>query len=124
MAVNKIKVFKVAISNNMELDLDEKELEAVNKFLKNPNIIYINHSGTVFFDSENHNGREKLKNRFLVISLVYKDLNDTQYNLKKVSKKTESFIKNSFENNEKIEPPKHLTNFEKSGLANGAQDKQ
>lgn len=113
MPQTKIEIFKIEISNNQTLDLDKKAHDAINDFLTNENNIYLNHSSSILTENVEEYGINKTINRFLVISLVYKDLNASSFNLKNTTKKTRKIVTKEIENGDIIPEPIVETDLDK-----------
>ena len=112
MSLTKHKIFKIKITNseNRALEIDRAALNEINRFLEQSNNVYVNHSITILSEDIEEYGREK---RFLLISLVYKDLDGTPLSLSKVSKETKEAVKKEIESGKKIEEPLSSTEFER-----------
>jgi ABC-type uncharacterized transport system ATPase subunit len=113
MTKTKHKFFKIALLNQATFDLDKKVEQSVNDFLADPNFVYVNHSITVLSNTIDENDIPKLMNRFVLISLIYKDLKDTTYKLDKVSPKVQNIVKKSFEESGEVINSNIETEFDK-----------
>lgn len=113
MSVTKHKTFKVKISDDGKLTLDRATQNTINKFLEESNNVYVNHSTSILTEDIDEYGSTKTLNKFLVISLVYKDLAGTPMSLTKVSKKTKAVVRKEIETGNKTTEPALTTEFEK-----------
>ena len=113
MSVTKHKTFKIKISDDGKLTLDRAAQNTINNFLAESNNVYVNHSTSILTEDIEEYGSIITLNRFLVISLVYKDLEGTPMSLTKVSKKTKAVIQKEIETGKKITEPALTTEFEK-----------
>lgn len=109
MPLTKHRLFKISIAKDT-LDFDQVVLKEINEFLSDVNYLYVNHSTTII---EKKTTSGSLLNTFLVISLIYKDLNATEKDLRKVSKRTRETVRKSIVSGEAIPMPKIETEFEK-----------
>lgn len=114
MSATKHKIFKVKIYDSEKFKLDTAAQTAINKFLAESNNVYVNHSTSILTEDIEEYDSVKTLNRFLVISLVYKDLEGTPMSLTKVSKRTKAVIEKEIEAGEKITEPSLKTEFEKT----------
>ena len=110
----KIKILDIEDGWNSDIDgydFDAKGIEEIDIFLSESNYIYVNHSICVLGKD-----RERSSNGFrdiiLLISLVYKDLNDTPNQLKNVSKQTKEIVRKSIEKGEDFPKPQYKTSFD------------
>lgn len=110
MSVTKHKLFKVSILGN-EFDFDKEALRIIDEFLKAPNLVYLNHSITSLGKDLSKTAYQ-YKDVMLVISLVYKDLEDSPDQLTKASKKTKELVRNSIEKGESSPMPSYETQFD------------
>jgi GTP-binding protein EngB required for normal cell division len=113
MANTKHRIFKIPILNQHDFKLDEKVEQSINDFLADPNCVYVNHSITVLSNTVDEYDTPKLMNRFVLISLIYKDLNETAYKIDKVSTKIQKVVRKSFEEQTEVVSPNIETEFEK-----------
>ena len=113
MSQTKLEIFKIKISENSKFDFDKKTLETINRFLNEENTVYINHSTSILSEDIEEYGTNKTVNKYLEITLVYKDLNTSQYDLKNTTKKVKSVVKKEIEKGENIPEPKIETDLEK-----------
>jgi hypothetical protein len=106
-------MFKIAILNQEDFDFDKKIESSINDFLAEPNNIYVSHSVTVLSNTEEKNDVPNLINRFILLSIVYKDLKDTNYKLDKVSPKIQRVVKKSFEDSNEVIQSSVETDFDR-----------
>jgi hypothetical protein len=113
MSLTKHKIFKIKISSDGNFNLDETTQNAINVFLSESNNVYVNHATCVLTEDVDKYGSMQTINKFLVVSLVYKDLEGTPMSLTKVSKKTKAVVQKEVESGTQIIEPLIMTNFEK-----------
>jgi hypothetical protein len=113
MSQTKLEIFKIKISDNSNFDLDKKAQEQINEFLKDVNNIYINHSTSIITADIEEYGTNKTINKYLVVSIIYKDLNASQFDLKNTTKKVKKVVAKEIENGKVIPEPKIETDLEK-----------
>ncbi|UBM61307.1 hypothetical protein LA303_07705 [Candidatus Sulfidibacterium hydrothermale] len=113
MSQTKLEIFKIKISENSKFDFDKKVLEAINNFLNEENTVYVNHSTSILTEDIEEYGTNKTVNKYLVVTLIYKDLNASQFDLKNTNKKVKSVVKKEIEKGENIPEPKIETDLEK-----------
>lgn len=116
----KHKLFKVKILKDKS-DFDDKSLKIINDFLQEANHVYINHSISIITNDYEKFGIINTVATDIVISLIYKDLVDTELNLNSTKNKTKNIIHKQVLENNTIEEPFIETEFEKerSQLSNG-----
>jgi hypothetical protein len=113
MSTTKHKFFKILITNSSDFDYSKESENELNTFLSENNVVYVNHSVSIFHDSKQEYNHVLNVPKYLLVSLVYKDLNESPMDLKKSSIKTEKLVKKSVENNDEIIKSSHSTSFEK-----------
>lgn len=113
MSVTKHKIFRVKISQDNNLSFDQNIQKEINAFLSESDNIYVNHSTSILTEDIEEYGQNKTINKFLVISLIYKDLNDTTYSLKNTSKKVKKVISKEIESGQILSEPTIETDFDK-----------
>ena len=113
MSQTKLEIFKIKISDNSKFDFDKKALETINHFLSEENNVYVNHSTSILTEDVEEYGTNKTINRYLVISLIYKDLNASTYNLKNTTQKVKKIVTKEIEDGEIISEPKIETEIDK-----------
>jgi hypothetical protein len=113
MPVTKHKIFRVKISEDKNLLLNETTQKEINTFLSESNNIYVNHSTSILTEDIEEYGQNRTVNKFLVISLIYKDLNETTYDLKQTSKKIKKVVSKEIETGQVIREPNIETDFDR-----------
>lgn len=113
MPLTKLEIFKIKLSNDSKFTLDKTAQEKINLFLAEENNIYINHSTSIISEGIEEYGTAKTIDKFLVISLIYKDLNASDYDLKNTSKKVKAIITKEIESGISIKTPNFETGFDK-----------
>ncbi len=113
MSQTKFEIFKIQISENSKFDFDKKATERINDFLIDENNVYINHSTSILTEDIEEYGTNKTVNKYLVVSLIYKDLNASEFNLRNTSKKVKEVVKKEIEEGKNIPEPKIETDFDK-----------
>jgi hypothetical protein len=113
MQQTKMEIFKIDISNDSKLTLDKKGLTKINLFLSEDNYIYINHSTSIISSSYEEYGSIKSVDRFLIVSLIYKDLNESEYDIKNASTKVKAAVTKEIESGSSIKSPGIETSFDK-----------
>jgi hypothetical protein len=111
MSITKHKIFKIEIKNS--LSIEDAALNELDLFLQNSNHIYVNHTNSILTDDVPKYGQIITENRFLVISLIYKDLNNTPLNLKQTGEKLKKIVTKEVKSNENIKTPDVVTDFDK-----------
>lgn len=105
MSITKHKIFKLPLSDDGEFSIPSKVESILNTFLSEPNIVYVNHSiSTLTVDAEEY-GNMKTKCKFILLSLIYKDLASSSLDVKYASKKAKSIVHKQVENGEEIKEP-------------------
>lgn len=113
MSITKHQIFRVKISEDKNLSLNETAQKEINGFLAESNNIYINHSTSILTEDVEQYGQNKTINKFLIISLIYKDLNETTYDLKKTSTKIKKIVSKEIEFGQVIREPNIETDFDR-----------
>jgi len=113
MSQTKLEIFKIGISQSSNFDLEKNVLDQINVFLSDDNKIYINHSTSIITEDLDEYGVAKTINKFLVISIVYKDLKETQFNLNNTSKKIKDIVRKEIETETTLPEPIIETDLEK-----------
>ncbi len=125
MAKIKHKLFLIPVING-NINLNEKIFEEINIFLDNENIIYLNHSISTISKEEyvtNINSaaynldaaktnptidqtfKYKNINTFCVLSLVYKDLKDSNNDVSKLSEKSKKIVRDTVQSTSRLPKP-------------------
>lgn len=113
MSVTKHKIFRIKISNDSNLSLNKDAQKTIDLFLADSNNIYVNHSISVLTEDIEIYGQNKTVNKIFVVSLIYKDLNDSAYDVKKASKKIQRVVSNEIELGQEVKKPEIETEFDK-----------
>ena len=113
MTLTKHKIIKIRIKDTERFNLDTTSQKAVNVFLANNNYIYINHSITVFNENITEYDIVRSENKYIVISIIYKDLTATDLDLDNTSEKIKKVVKKDIENGETLIKPIYETEFDK-----------
>ena len=112
MSTTKHKIFKIPLSEDGKYTLDENIQKSIDTFLVDPNNIYINHSISILSEVIVKYGDPKTINKFVLVSLIYKDLKGTSLDLTKASKKVKIVVSKEIEKGTMIEEPQISTSFE------------
>jgi hypothetical protein len=125
MSVTRHQIFKIDISRDANLEIDKVTNDKINDFLAIPNNIYINHSICILTESIEEYGSIKNINRFVIISLVYEDLDGTTIDLSTASPLIKKVVKREIKTASKIPKPDIETDFDKvmSGLKSDGSSK-
>ncbi len=113
MSRTKLEIFKIKISNDSELTLDEAAQDKINLFLAEENNIYVNHSTSVISEGIEEYGNIKTIDKFLIISLIYRDLNASEFDLKNTNKKIKAIVNKEIESGVSMKTPEIETKFDK-----------
>lgn len=114
MSVTKHKIFRVKISQDDKLSFDQNIQKEINSFLFESDNIYVNHSTSILTEDIEEYGQNKTINKFLIISLIYKDLNDTTYSLKNTSNIVKKVVSKEIETGHILGEPSVETDFDKA----------
>lgn len=109
----KHKLFKIKILNDDKKDFDEKTLKVVDDFLNESNNVYINHSVTTITENIEKYGQIMTSATYLIVSLIYKDLLQTEFNLSSTKNKTKTIVHKQIIENSDIAEPIIETDFDK-----------
>ncbi|NDW08464.1 hypothetical protein [Dysgonomonas sp. 520] len=112
MPQTKFEIFRVAITDTTKLSFDSTARKKIDNFLKNPNYIYINHTASIATEDIEKYGVNKTTNKFLIVTLVYKDLTETEYNLSNTGRKTKKIVHQQIKNGDSIQAPVIETSFD------------
>lgn len=113
MPLTKHKIFKIKVSDDGKFTISKTIENTINTFLSEANNVYVNHSVTTL--SEDIEEYDKLKTvcKYVLISIVYKDLDSTSLNLQGTSKKIKQTIQREIESGSPIDEPNILTDLDK-----------
>ncbi|MBF04818.1 MAG: hypothetical protein CMP76_16170 [Flavobacterium sp.] len=113
MSIIKHKIFKIKVSDDGKFTISKTVENTIDTFLSEPNNIYVNHSVTTLTEDIEEYDNLKTICKYILISIIYKDLNSTSFNLKGVSKKIKVTVQREIESGSAIEEPNILTELDK-----------
>jgi len=123
MPNTKHKIFSIYVHEKQKIDFDQTVLNTISEFLIEPNIVYISHSIATLSLPLIDYYRIQSYRHFVVISLIYKDLSETELDLSKTTKKTKDLVKRSIETGAAIPMPNIETSFDKRTKENPKKTK-
>ena len=109
----KHKLFKIKILNDDKKNFDEKALKTINEFLKESNNVYINHSITTITEDIEKYGQINTICTNIIISLIYKDLLETEFDLTTTKNKTKIVVRKQVIDDSDSAEPIIETDFDK-----------
>ncbi len=113
MPQTKHKLFKAKISDDGKLTISKSIEDTLNKFLDEPNIVYVNHSITILTEDIEEYDNLRTVCKYILISLVYKDLDSTSFSVKSTSKEIRNVVHKEIESGEAINEPDIQTGIDK-----------
>ncbi|OAN62602.1 hypothetical protein A8B79_03385 [Balneola sp. EhC07] len=113
MSITKHKIFKLKLSNDAKFTITKTVEKAINEFLLEPNTVYVNHSITTLTEDIEEYDNLRTICRYVLISIIYKDLNTTPLDLKSTSKKVKNVVHKQVETGEEITEPEIKTDIDK-----------
>tara|TARA_B110000211_G_C13726132_1_gene398196 strand:- start:5 stop:403 length:399 start_codon:yes stop_codon:yes gene_type:complete len=113
MPTTKHKIFKIKVSDDGKFTISKTIEKTINEFLSEPNNVYVNHSVTTLTEDIDEHDNLKTICKYVLISIVYKDLDNTSLNLKGISKKTKETVQREIESGNAIQEPDILTELDK-----------
>ncbi|MEY8848305.1 hypothetical protein AB9K26_05800 [Psychroserpens sp. XS_ASV72] len=113
MSTTKHKIFKIKVSDDGKFTVSKTVENTINTFLSEANNVYVNHSVTTLTEDIEEYGILKTICKYVLISIIYKDLNSTSLNLKGTSKKIKEVVQKEVESGNSIEEPNILTDLDK-----------
>ena len=113
MSATKHKLFKLKLSDDAKFTVTKEVEKAINEFLLEPNIVYVNHSITTLTEDIEEYDNLKTICRFVLISIVYKDLNLSSLDVKSTSKKVKTVVHKQIESVAEITEPQIETKIDK-----------
>lgn len=113
MSITKHKIFKLKLSNDAKFTITKTVEKAINDFLLDSNIVYVNHSITTLTEDIEEYDNLKTICSYVLISIIYKDLNASPLDVKSTSKKIKSIVHKQVETGDEITEPKIETEFDK-----------
>lgn len=112
MSQIKFEIFKIAITNSSNFSFEKAAKVKIDEFLRDANHVYINHTASIATEDIEEYGFNKTTNKYLIITLVYKDLNETEYDLSNVGRKTKKIVQKEIKDGETIPAPTIETSFD------------
>ena len=116
MPTTKHKIFKIKVSDDGKFTISKTVEKTINTFLSEPNHVYVNHSVTTLTEDIEEYDNLKTICKYVLISIIYKDLDGTSLNLKGTSKKIKETVRREIESGNPFEEPNILTDFDKEIL--------
>jgi superfamily I DNA and RNA helicase len=113
MPITKHKIFKIQISDDGKFTISTSVEKTINDFLIESNIVYVNHSVTTLTEDVEEYDNIKTLCKYVLISIVYKDLDTTRMDIKTTSNKTKSVVHRQIESGEALDEPDILTEIDK-----------
>ncbi|ALM20558.1 hypothetical protein AAT17_04560 [Nonlabens sp. MIC269] len=113
MPTTKHKIFKIKVSDDGNFTITKTVENTINTFLSEANNVYVNHSVTTLTEDIEEYDNLKTVCKYVLISIVYKDLDSTSLNLKGTSKKIKQTVQKEIESGSPIDEPNILTDFDK-----------
>ncbi|NER15121.1 hypothetical protein GWK08_16825 [Leptobacterium flavescens] len=113
MSITKHKIFKLKLNDDAKFTITKTVEKAINEFLLDSNIVYVNHSITILTEDIEEYDNLKTICRFLLISIVYKDLNSSSLNVRSTSKKVKNVVHKQIELGVEITEPQIETEIDK-----------
>ncbi|MEO9501592.1 hypothetical protein [Nonlabens ulvanivorans] len=113
MPTTKHKIFKIKVSDDGKFTISKTVEKTINEFLSEPNNIYVNHSVTTLSEDIEEYDNIKTICKYVLISIIYKDLDSTSLNLKGASKKMKETVQREIESEDAIQEPDILTELDK-----------
>tara|TARA_R110001583_G_scaffold142211_1_gene294483 strand:- start:25 stop:438 length:414 start_codon:yes stop_codon:yes gene_type:complete len=113
MPTTKHKIFKIKVSDDGKFTITKTVENTINTFLSEANNVYVNHSITTLTEDIEEYDNLKTVCKYVLISIVYKDLDSTSLNLKGTSKKIKQTVQKEIESGSPIDEPNILTDFDK-----------
>ena len=116
MPTTRHKIFKIKVSDDGKFTISKAVENTINTFLSEPNNIYVNHSVTTLTEDVEEYDNLKTICKYVLVSIIYKDLDSTSLNLKGASKKIKETVQREIESGKTIEEPDILTELDKEIL--------
>ncbi len=113
MQITRHKLFKLKVSDDGKFTITKAVEKTLNNFLSDPNNVYVNHSITTLSEDVSDYGNIKTVCRYILISVVYKDLNSSSLDVKGTSNKMKKIVHKQLESGAPIEEPLILTDLDK-----------
>lgn len=113
MSITKHRIFKLKLSSDDKFTITKTVEKAINEFLLDSNIVYLNHSITTLTEDIEEYDNLKTICKYLLISIVYKDLNSSSLDVKSTSKKVKSVVHKQVVSGEEVSQPEIETEIDK-----------
>jgi hypothetical protein len=113
MPTTKHKIFKIKVSDDGKFTISKTVENTINTFLSESNNVYVNHSVTTLTEDVEEYDNLKTVCKYVLISIIYKDLDSTSLNLKGTSKKIKETVQREIESGNPIDEPDILTELDK-----------
>lgn len=113
MPITKHKIFKIKVSDDGKFTISKTVENTINTFLSEANNVYVNHSVTTLSEDIEEYDNLKTVCKYVLISIVYKDLDSTSLNLKGTSKKIKQTVQREIESGSPIDEPNISTDLDK-----------
>lgn len=113
MPTTRHKIFKIKVSDDGKFTISKTVEKTINEFLSEPNNVYVNHSVTTLNEDIEEYDNIKTICKYVLISIIYKDLDGTSLNLKGASKKMKETVQREIESGDAIQEPNILTELDK-----------
>lgn len=113
MPITKHKIFKIKVSDDGKFTISKTVENTINTFLSEANNVYVNHSVTTLTEDVEEYDNLKTVCKFVLISIIYKDLDSTSLSLKGTSKKIKETVQREIEYGNTIDEPNILTELDK-----------
>lgn len=112
MPTTRHKIFKIKVSDDGKFTISKTVEKTINEFLSEPNNVYVNHSVTTLNEDIEEYDNIKTICKYVLISIIYKDLDSTSLNLKGASKKMKETVQREIESGDAIQEPDILTELD------------
>ena len=113
MPITKHKIFKMKVSDDGKFTISKTVEKTINTFLSEPNNVYVNHSVAALTEDIDEYDNIKTVCKYILISIIYKDLDSTFLNLKGTSKKIKETVQREIESGNPIDEPEIITELDK-----------
>ncbi len=113
MPTTKHKIFKIKVSDDGKFTISKTVENTINTFLSQANNVYVNHSVTTLTEDIEEYDNHKTVCKYILVSIVYKDLDSTSLNLKGTSKKIKQTVQKEIVSGNPIDEPNILTELDK-----------
>jgi hypothetical protein len=113
MSVTKHKIISIPINDKKGFSLEQTAKDQVDKFLADANVVYAGHSICIAREDYREYGATLSRNAFLIVSIVYKDLDGSSHDLKAASSKVKKVIQKSVAEEDYIPEPEIVSDFDR-----------